>query len=75
MPKLKLSNKTDLLTIYQLAKEIWYENYLTIITAEQIEYMLDKFYNSNALEKLMNEGQMICVWEYEKQIHAAIFDM
>lgn len=59
MIKLKPAILTDLPTIYQLAKEIWYDHYLSIITAEQIEYMLDKFYRPQALGKSINEGQII----------------
>ena len=58
MPILKLATPKDLPTIYQLAEKIWYDHYLSIITAEQIEYMLANFYSLENLEKLMNEGQM-----------------
>ena len=54
-------------TIYNLAKEIWYDHYLSIITAEQIEYMLDKFYSLQNLEKLMNEGQLFYLIVDESQ--------
>ena len=30
---------------------------------------------SQPIIKSLNEAQMICVWEYEKQIHAAIFEL
>ena len=58
MPAIQLATPKDLPTIYQLAEKIWYDHYLSIITAEQIEYMLANFYSLENLEKLMKEGQM-----------------
>jgi GNAT superfamily N-acetyltransferase len=58
MPSLKLATPKDLPIIYQLAEKIWYDHYLSIITAEQIEYMLANFYSLQNLEKLKSEGQM-----------------
>lgn len=58
MPALKLATPADLPTIYNLAEKIWKDHYLSIITAEQIEYMLANFYSLENLEKLMKEGQM-----------------
>lgn len=58
MPNIKLATPTDIPIICQLAEKIWYEHYITIITAEQIEYMLTNFYSLQNLEKLMKEGQM-----------------
>lgn len=68
MPSLKLATPSDITTIYQLAKEIWYDHYLSIITAEQIEYMLDKFYSPQALEKSIREGQLIYLINNEYKI-------
>ncbi|MFM9945205.1 MAG: GNAT family N-acetyltransferase [Bacteroidia bacterium] len=67
MPTLKIITQSDIRTIYNLAREIWYDHYLSIITAEQIEYMLDKFYSPAALEKSMDEGQMIYLIKDENQ--------
>ena len=39
-----------------MAKEIWYEYYLSIITQEQIDYMLERFYNREKLEQEWNDG-------------------
>ena len=58
MPALQIATPKDLPIIYQLDEKIWYDHYLSIITAEQIEYMLANFYSLENLEKLMNEGQM-----------------
>ncbi len=39
-----------------MAKEIWYEYYLSIITQEQIDYMLDQFYHREKLENEWKSG-------------------
>lgn len=68
MPSLKIATTSDISAIYQLASEIWYDHYLSIITAEQIEYMLDKFYSPQALEKSIREGQLIYLINNESKI-------
>jgi RimJ/RimL family protein N-acetyltransferase len=67
MPILKLATTSDIPIIYKLAEKIWYDHYLTIITAEQIEYMLHKFYSPAALEKLMKDGQIFYLIQDEKE--------
>lgn len=39
-----------------LADRIWKKHYITIITMEQIEYMLKRMYSDQALTKQMEEG-------------------
>ena len=41
--------------IHQLAEKIWNKHYLSIITQEQINYMLDKMYSPVSLKKQMDE--------------------
>jgi hypothetical protein len=43
--------------IHQLAVEIWLEYYPAFVSVEQINYMLDKMYSSEALKQQMQEGQ------------------
>jgi len=47
----------DIPLITSLASKIWKSFYPTIITDEQIDYMLDKFYSTSSLEEQMNDGQ------------------
>jgi GNAT superfamily N-acetyltransferase len=47
----------DAALIASLAERIWKKHYITIITMEQIEYMLDKMYSAKSLEEQMNAGQ------------------
>jgi len=42
--------------LVSMAKEIWYEYYLSIITQEQIDYMLDQFYHREKLENEWKSG-------------------
>ena len=39
-----------------MAKEIWYEYYLSIITQEQIDFMLEQFYHREKLESDWKSG-------------------
>jgi len=43
--------RSDAPVIQQLAQEIWREHYPAIISGEQIEWMLDKHYNQEALRR------------------------
>ncbi len=46
--------------VFQLASEIWNENYKGIISQEQIDYMLNMMYNSERLQQDLNENYQ---WE------------
>ena len=43
--------------ISSLAETIWWAHYPAIISHEQIRYMLDQFYNEDALKQQMAQGQ------------------
>jgi ribosomal protein S18 acetylase RimI-like enzyme len=43
--------------IAELADRIWKEHYISIITMEQIEYMLKKMYSKESILQQMNEAQ------------------
>jgi diamine N-acetyltransferase len=45
----------DIPTIRALAAEIWNEHYISIITQEQIDYMLKEWYNETTLARQMAE--------------------
>ncbi|MCW3089392.1 MAG: exo-alpha-sialidase [Ferruginibacter sp.] len=52
----------------------WVADGLVTVTASDGKmHRLGK--GSQPILKDLNEGQMICIWEYEKQIHAAIFEL
>ena len=43
--KFRKAEKSDVQLIAQLADSIWRKHYITIITMEQIDYMLDLMYS------------------------------
>ncbi|MFN4234444.1 MAG: GNAT family N-acetyltransferase [Bacteroidia bacterium] len=45
-------------TIAQLANEIWNEYYPPIIGQQQVNYMLSKLYNTDAIQEQMSNGQI-----------------
>lgn len=52
----KVKNKKQAERAAQLAKEIWEEYYPTIITQEQIHYMIDTFQSAEAIKNQIQEG-------------------
>jgi len=47
-------------TVQKLAREIWNEHYIKILSQEQIDYMLGKFYSSEKIASEIEEG---IIWE------------
>jgi ribosomal protein S18 acetylase RimI-like enzyme len=58
MIEYKIAGKNDIKLIYRLAESIWKEHYVTIITMEQIDYMLGNMYSAESLAKQMDEGHV-----------------
>ena len=54
----KRATKQDIPLIAQLAGSIWKKHYISIITMQQIDYMLDKMYSSEKLFAEMSEGHI-----------------
>jgi len=55
---LRRATETDIPLISQLAEQIWWEHYPSIISDEQIAYMLELIYSDSALRQQMEaEGQ------------------
>lgn len=50
------ATETDVIIIAQLADRIWRRHYITIITLEQIEYMLKTMYSKESLLRQMQDG-------------------
>lgn len=50
-----------------LAKQIWHEYFITLISKEQIEYMVTKFQSYEALYKAINEEHYTYFLAYEEQ--------
>src|SRR5699024_4394698 len=54
--KIYLSDDRDIDTISELAERIWWPTYSTILSAEQIRFMLDKMYHPDSIRKQMRSG-------------------
>jgi diamine N-acetyltransferase len=63
----KTATIADLETIQQLANEIWHEHYSSIITLEQINYMLKKMYSVESLTQQIQDGCEFVI-EYVSEI-------
>jgi ribosomal protein S18 acetylase RimI-like enzyme len=52
-----VTTEQDIKAVARLAAEIWREHYINIISAEQIEYMLDKFQSAPAIaDQIRHQG-------------------
>ena len=58
--RIKQISISEIPIIQQLAREIWDEHYIKILSQEQIDYMLDKFYSSEKIASEIEEG---IIWE------------
>ncbi|HXU28000.1 MAG TPA: GNAT family N-acetyltransferase [Bacteroidia bacterium] len=59
MINFKLATENDFSTIEKLARIIWDKHYITIISQQQIDFMLNKMYSFEALKKQMEEGHKL----------------
>ena len=50
------ATESDIPLLRTLAREIWTTSYTKMLSAEQIEYMLNWMYSEEAIRKEMNEG-------------------
>ena len=50
------AQKKDIEIIRNLAREIWYSHYTSIISTQQIEYMLQKMYACETIQEELNQG-------------------
>lgn len=65
----KKATHNDIELISQLAGNIWRKHYISMITMEQIDYMLNMMYSPAALTKQMNEGhQFTLVYDGTKPV-------
>jgi GNAT superfamily N-acetyltransferase len=69
MIQLILAKETDLGIISKMADEIWNAHYVGMVGQEQVNYMLEKFYNHQSLADQMLKGHRFYLVEQEgKQI-------
>lgn len=65
MFNLKTVTENDFTTVEKLARIIWDKHYITIITQQQIDFMLGKMYSFEALKKQTEEGHKIYLIQNE----------
>ncbi len=66
---LRRATEADIPLIRQLADRIWWEHYPSIISEDQIAFMLDLMYNDSALQQQMGtEGQEFWLPEKNGQV-------
>jgi diamine N-acetyltransferase len=58
---------TDIETLRSLAREIWTASYSKMLSAAQLEYMLNWMYSRETIEKEMKEGVLWELIEYENK--------
>lgn len=64
----------DIPLIRELTYQVWPQTYQSILSAEQIAYMLERMYSVASLEKQMEEGcRFILVYEGEEPVGFASF--
>ncbi len=64
---IRIASQSDIITIHQLAEEIWWPTYQDILSEEQIRFMLDDMYSLPALQKQVGEGAIFIIAEDESQ--------
>ncbi len=64
--EIRFANLSDAEIISKLANEVWPLTYKDILSAEQIQFMLEKSYTINSIEKQMKEAHIFFILELEK---------
>ncbi len=67
MFSLRRATPSDIPSIRTLAERIWWEHYPSIISDDQISYMLEKMYSGAAIQQQIEEGQEIWLPELDGQ--------
>ena len=57
----------DIFSIQYIAFSTWPVAYSAILSQEQLDYMLDLFYNENSLKEQMNKGHTFLIAEYNNE--------
>lgn len=63
---LRLATESDIPLIADMARRIWLDYYPAIVSVEQVEYMLERFYSATALSEQMHDGQAFYLPEATK---------
>jgi ribosomal protein S18 acetylase RimI-like enzyme len=66
--KLLKTKEEELSKITELAELIWKKYYIEIITIDQIEYMMNKFYSNDSLKTQILNGQIFYFVKFESEV-------
>jgi ribosomal protein S18 acetylase RimI-like enzyme len=74
MLKIKNATTNDISLIRQLTFKVWPQTYASILSQQQIDYMLEMMYSESSLEKQMTDGsQFIFVYDDEEPVGFAAY--
>lgn len=71
MVEFRIADELDIPKIQRLAYQTWWPVYSSILSQEQIQYMLDTLYSKAALQKVIREKQQIFFVLYENRTEQA----
>jgi len=63
---LRLATESDIPLVSEQARRIWLDYYPALVSVEQIEFMLERMYSTDALSEQMRNGQMFYLPETEQ---------
>jgi GNAT superfamily N-acetyltransferase len=75
MINIRKANTEDVATIQQISETTWWPTYEPIVGAEQVRYMLDRFYSTEVLNRQIanDEQTFIILTEDEKPVGFAAY--
>jgi GNAT superfamily N-acetyltransferase len=59
--QLRLADERDIALVQELTAKVWPQTYASILSPEQIQYMLEMSYSTSALERQMREGHQFYI--------------
>ena len=72
--QIRKANTDDISLIRELCFKVWPKTYAAILSQDQIDYMLDKMYSIESLQKQMDSGsQFIFVYEGDEPVGFAAY--
>lgn len=75
MFEIRKATVKDIPLIRELTYKVWPQTYASILSPQQIDYMLEWMYSEDSLEKQMKEGsRFILVYEDEEPVGFASFE-
>ena len=67
MKTIRIASKADLSVIQDIATAAYHDTYVSIIGLDQVDFMLRKFYNLDALYEQMDQGHVFIIATEEEE--------